>query len=87
VVKCKKFIGKREATPTQPNKYSTVASNTNNIFVGKDLSEDVKMFVRASVAENTWKKHNSAWQCVKCYSTVDAESIDWSLCVDNFFPV
>jgi hypothetical protein len=43
------------ATPTKPNKYSTVASNTNNIFVGKDLSEDVKMFVRASVAENTWK--------------------------------
>jgi hypothetical protein len=37
--------------------------------VGKDLSEDVKMFVRASVAENTWKKHNSAWQCVKCYSS------------------
>jgi hypothetical protein len=33
-----------------------------------DLSEYVKMFVRASVAENTWKKHNSAWQCVKCYS-------------------
>ena len=27
------------------------------------------MFVRASVAENTWKKHNSAWQCVKCYSS------------------
>jgi hypothetical protein len=67
------------ATPTQPNKYSTVASSYNNLFVGEDLSEDVKMFVRASVAENTWKKHSSAWQCVNCYSRLTLTTINWPM--------
>jgi hypothetical protein len=41
------------------------------------------MFVRASVAENTWKKHKSAWQCVKCYSRLTLTPINWPM-QENF---
>jgi hypothetical protein len=37
------------------------------------------MYIRASVAENTWKKHNSAWQCVKCYSRTSLNPICWPM--------
>jgi hypothetical protein len=45
-----------------------VESSLNSVFVGEELSEDARMFIRASAAENMWKKHNSAWQCVLKFS-------------------
>jgi hypothetical protein len=51
------FIGAREAVPvpSQPNKDSTVESSLNSVFVGEELSEDARMFIRASAAENMWE--------------------------------
>ena len=37
------------------------------------------MFIRASLAENSWKKHNSAWQCVNSYSMVSGCPITWPM--------
>jgi hypothetical protein len=60
-----------------------VETSLNSAFVGEELSEDARMFIRASAAENTWKKHNSAWQCVLKFSKVTETPIVWPM--DNKF--
>lgn len=77
--KKKTFIGYREATCSQPNKYSTDETPKTRLFCGKHLSEDARGFIRASLAENSWKKHNSAWQCFLKFCEAKSLKITWPI--------